>query len=74
MGGVELIAPDHAAWIRGNCNRRCHKRAVCAPSHNCAAGGFGIGQADRCSGHMTRRHDWRVSLGPMWQVARGWGR
>jgi hypothetical protein len=43
IGGVELSAPDHAAWIRGNCNRRCHERAVCAPSHNCAAGGFGIG-------------------------------
>jgi len=65
IGGVELSAPDHAAWIRGNCNRRCHERAVCAPSHNCAAGGVGIWQADRCSGHVAGRHDRRVCLGPM---------
>jgi hypothetical protein len=26
--GVELRAPDHAAWTRGKCNRRSHKRAV----------------------------------------------
>jgi hypothetical protein len=38
MVGVELRAPDHAAWIRGKCNGHLHKRALCAPSHNCAVG------------------------------------
>jgi hypothetical protein len=36
--GVELCAPDHGASIRGKCNRRSHKRAVCAPPRNCAVG------------------------------------
>jgi hypothetical protein len=31
-------APDHAAWTCGKFNRHLHKRAVCAPSHNCPVG------------------------------------
>jgi excisionase family DNA binding protein len=64
MVGVELRVPDHAAWIRGKCNGHLHKRAPCAPSHNCAVGtlstwqaggGTGRGSGSGGSGLVRRR-------------------
>jgi hypothetical protein len=60
--GVELRAPDHAAWIRGKCNRHLHKRAVCAPSHNCALGTLSTWQAGGGTRKMMLRNNREVTL------------
>jgi hypothetical protein len=62
IDGVELPTPNHAAWIRGKCNRRSHKRP--APSRNCAVGTLAIWQAGRGRRQMNRWRDRNVTEWP----------
>jgi len=44
IDGVELCAPDHAAWVRGKCNRRSHVNARLAKWRACRQRNCGMGQ------------------------------